>query len=311
VVEGVGEFLCEYMTNGAVLNIGGFGKGVANGMSGGFLYQYDPRGELSANVSGDSVLVLPLAEAPFHEAAARMLLEWHVAATGSTKGRALLDDWESTRLQVVYTMPRALLQYQDCDAILQSKTRKELLDELSAALAGHQVHKFKRSYREGIPVLSGSSPGYGDTDTEEMFALLNYYTVLNMAQQLALSRTPGAPDAADPRIDKAVRNLILTENFFLVQKLQKHAREAIDGFNDEDLAVLIADKRLTDYKEALRQRNVLSTDSPGTYGWILYQSAKNLGKIGRLPSFEELFAHQALPAVALCGPFLHDHMKSA
>ncbi|GKT34640.1 citrate synthase, partial [Aduncisulcus paluster] len=33
VVEGVGEFLCEYMTNGAVLNIGDFGKGVANGMS--------------------------------------------------------------------------------------------------------------------------------------------------------------------------------------------------------------------------------------------------------------------------------------
>ncbi|MEO1475449.1 MAG: glutamate synthase-related protein, partial [Pseudomonadota bacterium] len=36
VVEGVGDFCCEYMTNGAVLNIGGYSKGFGNGMSGGF-----------------------------------------------------------------------------------------------------------------------------------------------------------------------------------------------------------------------------------------------------------------------------------
>ncbi len=304
VVEGVGEFLCEYMTNGAVLNIGGFGKGVANGMSGGFLYQYDPQGELPSKVSTDSVLVLPVTDAPFHEAAARILLEWHVSATGSARGQALLDDWQSTREHLVYTMSRALLQYQDSDAILHGKTRKELLDELTAALAGYQVHKLKRSYRDQRDVLGGSVPAYGDTDTEGMYALLNTYTVLNMAQQLALSRMPNITAVTDPRIDKAVRNLVLTEDFFLIQKLQKYAREAIDGYSDEDLAVLIADKRLTDYKEALNQRNVLSMDSPGTYGWILYQSAKNLDKIGRLPSFEELFAHQALPAVALPGPSL-------
>jgi glutamate synthase (NADPH/NADH) large chain len=299
VVEGVGEFLCEYMTNGAVLNIGGFGRGVANGMSGGFLYQYDPEGEMPDKVSGDSVLVLPVTQAPFHETAARILLEWHVEATGSAKGRALLHDWESTRSHIVYTMPRTLLQYQDSDAILQSKTRKELLDELATALAGYQVHKLKASYRERRPVLGGSAPGYGDTDTEEMFQLLNTYTVLNMAQQLALSKTPGATDTADPDVSKTVRNLILTEDFFLVQKLQKHARDAIEGHSDEELAVLIADKRLTDYKHALSQRNVLSMDSPGTYGWILHQNAKNIAKIGRLPSFEELFAQQALPVVAI------------
>ncbi|WP_078292399.1 glutamate synthase-related protein [Mycobacterium sp. D16R24] len=304
VVEGVGEFLCEYMTNGAVLNIGGFGKGVANGMSGGFLYQYDPLGELPSKVSTDSVLVLPVTDAPFHEAAARILLEWHVSATGSAKGQALLDNWQSTREHLVYTMSRALLQYQDSDAILHGKTRKELLDELTAALAGYQVHKLKRSYRDQRDVLGGSVPAYGDTDTEGMYALLNTYTVLNMAQQLALSRMPNVTDVTDPRIDKAVRNLVLTEDFFLIQKLQKYAREAIDGYSDEDLAVLIADKRLTDYKDALNQRNVLSMDSPGTYGWIIFQSAKNLDKIGRLPSFEELFAHQALPVVALSGPSL-------
>lgn len=297
VVEGVGEFLCEYMTNGAVFNIGGFGKGVANGMSGGFLYQYDPDGALASKVSADSVLIAPLTEAPFHEEAAKTLLGWHVEATGSAKAAALLADWQTTRQHVHYAMPRALLQYQDADAILAAKTRKELLDELASALAGHQVAKFKRSYRDGDSVLGGAVPGYGDTDTEEMYALLNTYTVLNLAQQLALTRLPGVTDVADPAVGKTVRNLVLTEDFFLIQKLQRYAREAIDGFSDEDLAVLIANKRITDYKDALSQRNVASMDSPGTYGWILFQSAKNVERIGRLPSFEELFAAQSVPDV--------------
>jgi glutamate synthase (NADPH/NADH) large chain len=34
-------------------------------------------------------------------------------------------------------------------------------------------------------------------------------------------------------------------------------------------------------------------DSPGTYGWIIHRHARNIEKIGRLPSFEELFAKRA------------------
>ncbi|HEY0292909.1 MAG TPA: glutamate synthase-related protein, partial [Hansschlegelia sp.] len=60
VVEGVGDFACEYMTNGAVLNLGAFGKGFGNGMSGGFVYQYDPYGDLPAKASHDSILLFPV-----------------------------------------------------------------------------------------------------------------------------------------------------------------------------------------------------------------------------------------------------------
>ena len=45
---------------------------------------------------------------------------------------------------------------------------------------------------------------------------------------------------------------------------------------------------------ALSLRNVLSMDSPGTYGWILYQTRKNNQAIGRIPSYDELFAKNAL-----------------
>ena len=55
VVEGVGDFCCEYMTNGAVMNLGGFGKGFCNGMSGGVAYQYDPYDQLENLYSHDSV----------------------------------------------------------------------------------------------------------------------------------------------------------------------------------------------------------------------------------------------------------------
>jgi glutamate synthase (NADPH/NADH) large chain len=89
------------------------------------------------------------------------------------------------------------------------------------------------------------------------------------------------------------RNLLLTEDFALMSKLMRHSRDAVDGHTDEQLAVMIAAKRLADYKEALSRRNILSMDSPGTYGWIIHRHARNIEKIGRLPSFEELFAKRA------------------
>jgi glutamate synthase (NADPH/NADH) large chain len=297
VIEGVGDFCCEYMTNGAVLNLGSFGKGFGNGMSGGFVYQYDPYGDLPKKVSHDSILIGSISDdgeqAEIHNQAVHMLLTWHLAETGSAKARWLLENWESEQHNFVYGMPRALLLYQDSDAILKAKPRKELIEELASALAAHQVRKFKLAYRDRKPVLNGRVPGYGETDTEEMFALLNNYTVLSMAQGLAMARVPNALGPSEPAVEKAVRNLLLTEDFALMSKLMRHSRDAVDGYTDEQLAVLIAAKRLADYKEALSRRNILSMDSPGTYGWIIHRHARNIERIGRLPSFEELFAKRA------------------
>lgn len=78
VVEGVGDFACEYMTNGAVLNLGSFGKGFGNGMSGGFVYQYDPYGDLPKKVSHDSILLGSITgedeQASIHNQAVHQLL---------------------------------------------------------------------------------------------------------------------------------------------------------------------------------------------------------------------------------------------
>ncbi|MDE4173735.1 glutamate synthase-related protein [Phaeobacter sp. PT47_59] len=298
VVEGVGDFCAEYMTNGAILNIGSFAKGFGNGMSGGFAYQFDPEGRLPELMSADSVFSGTLADgsdhAAIHEGAVRQMLAWHVEATGSRRGSDLLKDWDNTRRHMAWIMPKALLQYQDADAILAARSRKELVEELSTALAAHQITALKNAWKRGRPVQKGAVPDYGEMDTEEMARLLGSYIVLEQAQTLAARRLRSADRLAQ---DKTARNLILTEDFALMAALAKHAKAAIDGYDDAGLAALVANKRLSDFKRALSLRNILSMDSPGTYAWILHQSAKNRAALGAVPSFDALFVENAIPEV--------------
>ena len=298
VVEGVGDFCAEYMTNGAVLNLGDFSSGYGNGMSGGFAYQYDPDRKLTSSVSHDSVQLGSIVDgsdiAQTHAQAINVMLNWHFDATKSRKAAYLLEHWDTQKEHFSYIMPRSLLQYQDADAILAAKPRKALLEELATALAGHQVSKLKVAWRKKQPVLKGRIPSQGEVDTDEMYMLLNNWTVLDAAQKLALKRVPNAKSVEDNSVIKATRNLILTEDFALMSQLLRHARSAIDTYSDAELAVMVSSKRLTDFKRALSLRNVLSMDSPGTYGWILYQTQKNTQAIGRIPSYDELFAKNAL-----------------
>ncbi len=302
VVEGLGDFGCEYMTGGAVLNLGGFGKGLGNGMSGGFLYQYDPSGQVTERASTDSLLVFPVTETgrgAFHEAAAKLLLEWHLEATGSALAERLLAAWETTRDHVYVGMPRALLLSQDADEILAAATRPELLDELATSVATDKLRAFKTDYRDRRTVLDGRAPALGDQG-EDTFALLSSYTVLGVAQDVAQERVPGAA-AGDPRVTEAVRNLVLTEDFQVKQRVVKYLRRTLESFADDELATLIATKRLDDAKRALAQRNNRSSDAPGTTGWMMHQTAKNAGR-RRAARFDELLATAALEDIARRAP---------
>ena len=297
VVEGFGDFGCEYMTNGAVLNLGAAGKGLGNGMSGGFLYQYDPDGTVRGRVSEDSLLVFPLTadeHGGFHAEAVRLLLGWHRAATGSELAGRLLADWEHSRAHFFCGMPRALLLTQDADAILAASSRRQLLDELATSVATEQLRSFKQHYRDGRPVLNGRVPAGGEDD---MFGLLSSYTVLTIAGRLALQRVPGALGSDDPRVRAAARKLVLTEDFFVMQKVMKYLRDRLDPLDDSELATLISARRLTDYTRSLELRNVRGMDAPGTYGWILYQRARNAARTDRA-RFDRLLAEAALDDLA-------------
>jgi glutamate synthase domain-containing protein 2/glutamate synthase domain-containing protein 1/glutamate synthase domain-containing protein 3 len=103
VVEGVGQHACEYMTSGTVVVLGGFGRNVGAGMSGGELYVHDPEDVLPLRLNSDLVVSRPVGVGE----ELRRLLERHVRYTGSGRGQALLDRWEEALREFRRVVPKA------------------------------------------------------------------------------------------------------------------------------------------------------------------------------------------------------------
>ncbi len=94
VVEGVGDHGCEYMTGGRAVILGPTGRNFAAGMSGGVAYVLDEEHDLYLRLNKAQVIMEPLTEN--HDIQElRALIEEHVAATGSEKGREILAAFKS------------------------------------------------------------------------------------------------------------------------------------------------------------------------------------------------------------------------
>lgn len=299
VIEGVGEYCAEYMTNGTIVNLGTFSRGFGNGMSGGFAYQYDPLKVLDNYISKESVLVDYLDKksglSKMHENCIQVMLSWHLEATRSKKASRILDNWSRERYNFACVTPRAFLQYQDYEEILISKNRKNLIQELSEGMVLFQIEKFKKAWQSGKKILKGHIPKQKNKDSYKHYELLNSWTVLNAAQRVASKKLKNVNNLSNQDINKLVESLILTEDFKLMNELLIHSKEAIDHYNDKELAVMVANKRLNDFKKALSLRNVLAMDSISTYGWIIYQQMRISKAISKVPNYEELFYKQILP----------------
>ena len=113
VVEGVGDHGCEYMTGGRVVVLGDTGKNFAAGMSGGIAYVWDPRRDLYLRVNKELVSI-ELVTQRHDMDELRRLIEEHVAATGSAKGRAILADFDRAAASFKKILPR------DYDRILKA-----------------------------------------------------------------------------------------------------------------------------------------------------------------------------------------------
>ncbi|WP_295117846.1 glutamate synthase large subunit [uncultured Leifsonia sp.] len=121
VVEGVGDHALEYMTGGLAVILGGTGRNLGAGMSGGTAYVYelkDERVNREALASGELEL-LPLGSADIE--IVRDLLEQHRAETGSALADRMLADFDDTVAKFVKVLPR------DYAAVLQM--RQEAVDE--------------------------------------------------------------------------------------------------------------------------------------------------------------------------------------
>ena len=93
VVEGVGDHGCEYMTGGCVVVIGKTGKNFAAGMSGGVAYVLDEDRHLYTRLNKEMVLFSEVKE-KYDIIQLKDLIQQHVDATGSEKGKRILDNFE-------------------------------------------------------------------------------------------------------------------------------------------------------------------------------------------------------------------------
>ena len=92
VVEGVGDHCCEYMTGGRVVVLGPTGKNFAAGMSGGVAYVLDEDSNLYLKLNKELVSSEPITD-KYDVLELKEMIEEHVAATGSKKGKMILDDF--------------------------------------------------------------------------------------------------------------------------------------------------------------------------------------------------------------------------
>ncbi len=121
VVEGVGDHALEYMTGGLAVILGGTGRNLGAGMSGGTAYVYDLKRERvnRESLASGELELLPLGSADIE--IVRDLLERHRAETGSALAERMLADFDGTVAKFVKVLPR------DYAAVLQM--RQEAVDE--------------------------------------------------------------------------------------------------------------------------------------------------------------------------------------
>ncbi|AFJ01753.1 Glutamate synthase (NADPH) large chain [Methylophaga frappieri] len=296
VVEGVGDFCCEYMTNGSIINLGSYGKGFGNGMSGGSAYQYDPSGDIVKRCSHDSVRATALAEdselMQGQEMALRYHLEMHLQHTGSKLVKNLLDNWQESRKHFYVLIPLSLYSYHCGEAILAKMERKAILEELSQAWGTWHLRRIDKAYKEFTnddqPIFAGMLPGYGDCDTHLICQYINAAGVLRRALEAAEKLDLVQSGAVSA--DRAARHLVETQDRKLLEVLFKDLKEALAGYSDEALAALLADKRVRDYKESLTLREIWDSRAWGTSVWIIARDRANQAELGTFPRLEEQLA---------------------
>ncbi len=139
VVEGVGDHGCEYMTGGRVAVLGRTGKNFAAGMSGGVAYVLDENRDLYTRLNKEMVDFSELSE-KYDILELKEMIEQHVKATGSKKGRMILDDFENYIPKFKKIIPH---DYKKMMSAIASFEEKGLSPEQAQIEAFYEIVKHK------------------------------------------------------------------------------------------------------------------------------------------------------------------------
>jgi glutamate synthase (NADPH/NADH) large chain len=115
--------------------------------------------------------------------------------------------------------------------------------------------------------------------------MINSFAVLNKATQIAATQVQSAQQT-----EVVAQRLITTKARKLQDVLVKETREAYANYDDAQLATLLANKRLNDYKQALILRDVQNIYSIGSTNWIIEQTAINTQALTDIPGVAEYLA---------------------
>src|SRR3989449_777018 len=135
VVEGIGDHGCEYMTGGRVVVLGRTGRNFAAGMSGGIAFVLDVDGDFKRRCNLGMVDLEPLDRAEDIELV-RDLIRRHIASTGSTYARKILDDWIGLQPRFVKVMPKDYRRILLAEARARAEGREPTFAELVGATSG-------------------------------------------------------------------------------------------------------------------------------------------------------------------------------
>ena len=113
VVEGVGEHGCEYMTGGRIAILGKTGKNFAAGMNGGIAYVLDEDRDLYMKLNKELIVSEEITSKSDAQEL-KTMIEEHVNATNSPKGKKILESFEEYLPKFKKILPK------DYDRMLKS-----------------------------------------------------------------------------------------------------------------------------------------------------------------------------------------------
>jgi glutamate synthase (NADPH/NADH) large chain len=109
VVEGAGDHACEYMTGGVICILGETGVNFGAGMTGGFGFVLDEKGDFADRYNHDQVDIhrVQSSEMEAHRNYLKALIEDFVSRTGSLRGQEILQDFSGYLAKFWLIKPKA------------------------------------------------------------------------------------------------------------------------------------------------------------------------------------------------------------
>jgi glutamate synthase (NADPH/NADH) large chain len=108
VIEGTGDHCCEYMTGGIVTVLGRVGVNFGAGMTGGFAYVLDERGDLDVRLNKESIEMLSINDLSIHQEHLRGIINQHFEETGSLRAEEILHDFDKFSSMFKLIKPTAI-----------------------------------------------------------------------------------------------------------------------------------------------------------------------------------------------------------